>query len=343
MQPRDKDQLKDPTTPPPPAPLSSIRVDPVLQIRRSAAQPTTPLDRLALAFANREDVNPVPIALAEFDLARNRRFVRLDPSSLRESWFRLSLPHAPSTSPATDLPSVLAVAPTDDAGTLGRPESLDRLSDPFRASLPPTPPPGRSSGSTTSARPYVAIAWRPDSLLMIETDGSHLPGTHPSRTVIMEYGFLGPGVMLQQTALSADKAGLVLFAAATLIPPRFDAPPGPNPQPVSLAVSPYLGLGFTAEESPQESEDWLLAVSELIVFDARRRGIASIESRFWHPPKAPENSPDAYALIRAWARDVWSRFAVDSPIAVVRLREIYPGNGTPRAQIHFVRRLTVKR
>jgi hypothetical protein len=130
--------------------------------------------------------------------------------------------------------------------------------------------------------------------------------------------------MLQQTALSADKAGLLLFAAASLIPPRLDAPPGPNPQPVSLAVSPYLGLGFTAEESPQESEDWLLAVSELIVFDTRRRGLASIESRFWHPPKAPENSPDAYALIRAWARDVWRRFAVDSPTAVVRLREIYP-------------------
>ena len=74
----------------PAASASNLRVDPILQINSGRVAGTAP-DRLALALASWEDQHPTQVAFAEYDLARHRRFTRLDPSSLRESWFRLSL------------------------------------------------------------------------------------------------------------------------------------------------------------------------------------------------------------------------------------------------------------
>jgi hypothetical protein len=342
-QPHDRDQIPSPTAPParpatPPA-QPDVRVDPVLQIKLARDAGTASANRLALSLANREDLAPVSVALAEFDLARNRQFPRLDPSSLRESWFRLSLSPSDATIPSDQLSSVLADAPTDEPGTLSRLEVLNRVVAPFREYLPPDPRgSGRlgalsrsvagAAGATAvprAASPFPApIVWNPASLLLIDTDGFSGTERMHSEIVLAEFGFLGPGVMLQQAGLVPATPGLAVFAAATLIPPCFQTPRGLSIQPVSVAVSPYLGLDFVpTPKEPGEDDEWVLGLSELVVFDTTKQATVSLATRFWYPPKNPTTGPRAYALIRAWARDTWSRFASDSPVAAVRLREIY--------------------
>jgi hypothetical protein len=295
-----------------------LHVDPVLRIAQAGAPGAAAVNRLALALANWEDQTDVQVAVAEFDLARHRFFARLDPSSLRESWYRLNLP-APAAAAATGngFTSVLANSPTDDPGTLGRPEVLARLRDPRRAALPPAP------DGATPARPVSGIAWQPDSLFLFDWGGSD--PKLPSRVVLSEFGFLGVGAQLAQLGLVPTDAVLRYHSAVALLPARRQLADGANPQPVSMAVSPFLGLGFDAAPTLAATADWQLALSELLCFGVGGQSVVSVAARFWYPPKPTGDDP--YRFIRAWARELQARYAADSPVAVVRLRELYPSPG----------------
>src|SRR5206468_1134326 len=92
-----------------------------------------------------------------------------------------------------------------------------------------------------------------------------------------------------------------------------------NVQPVSLAVSPYLGFLFEPSATPL-LDNWSLGLSELVCFDVKGQTLTSIATRIWYPPK---QEPATDQAIRAWAQGAQSRLAADSPVAVIRLRELY--------------------
>jgi hypothetical protein len=92
-----------------------------------------------------------------------------------------------------------------------------------------------------------------------------------------------------------------------------------NVQPVSLAVSPYLGFLFEPAAATLPT-DWILGLSELVCLDVKGQTLTSIATRTWYPPK---QDPATDQAIRVWAQEIQSRLAADSPIAVVRLRELY--------------------
>ena len=301
----------------------SLAIDPVLQILRGQPSRFDELSRLALSLANWEDDTPLTLAMAEFDLARHRFFSRLDPSSLRESWFRLSLP-APAQPPVRDvqnqaaiLQSVLADPPTDEPGTLGRPESLASLLDPRRFSLPPDPLAPQIPPLPPTPSP---IQWHPDSLFILDVAGTIAVDSNPaSNGREAEYGFLGPGTQLEQTRLLPLSQTVVRYPAALVLPARLSLPPRfANVQPVSSAVSPYLGFNLDPATT-NGSGKIAIAVSELVCFDVARSAAASIAARSWDPLTNP-GALDPQIL--DWAAQTQRRFAADSPVAVVRLREI---------------------
>ena len=297
------------------APPRDLRVDPVLQIDRARRSVGSGLDRLALALANWEDRRPTQVDLAEFDMARHRFFTRLDPSSLRESWSRLNLP-APKID-ASNFASVLANSPTDVPGTMGRPEVLARVLDPKRTSLPPSPAAPASSAILASSTIPPVISWHPDSLFVFDIDGSHTGAVGSSGVVLAEFGFLGIGAQLAQAGLIPAATSLSRHPAAAVLPARLQLVDGDNVQPVSVAVSPFIGLGFIPTPDVDPRAERLLAVSELVCLDAQRKAAISVASRFWYPPGSSD------ALVRAWASEIQARYAADSPVAVVRLREIF--------------------
>ncbi len=311
-----------------------FRTDPIWHIVINQLHPTVALSPLALAFASRENTTPRRIPLAEFDLARNRLFRRLDPSSLVESWFRLTVTPqvlasgdpAESLSSLNGVRSVMASVPTDDPGTLGRPEALARVYDPLRRSLPP-----RLEDLTNVDPSFTAsnspLIWNPQSRHFIETAGIFDNSPTHSNVGLQIYSFLGPGVMIEQAGVIPRTRITQRRAAATLVPPRLKIGTHDNPQPVSLAACPYLGLEFASSRLADTGDDsgytWVLALSELVVLDARQRATQVIATRFWYPLPDTPNLPSVYPLIRAWALSTWESLAIDSPAAIVRLREMY--------------------
>src|SRR5262249_37406086 len=148
-------------------PANDLRMDPVLQIAQQRQAGITPLNRLALSLANWEDTTASTVALAEFDLARQRFLLRLGPSSLRESWVRWNL-LAPPAAKGAPFSSVLANAPSDEPGGLGRPEALARAYNPKRTALPPAV----ANGGALSLVLAPDFLWNPGSILLFDTDTS---------------------------------------------------------------------------------------------------------------------------------------------------------------------------
>lgn len=311
-----------------------FRTDPILHILINQLHPTVALSPLALAFANRENTTPRRIPLSEFDLARNRLFRRLDPSSLVESWFRLTVTPqvlasrdpAESLSSLNGVRSVMASVPTDDPGTLGRPEALARVYNPLRRSLPPSLD-DQTEGDPSLAATNSPLIWNPQSRHFIETAGILDNSPTHSNVGLQIYSFLGPGVMIEQAGVIPRTRITQRRAAATLVPPRLKVGTQDNPQPVSLAACPYLGLEFASSRLADTGDDsgytWVLALSELVVLDARQRATQVIATRFWYPLPDTPDLPAVYPLIRAWALSTWESLAIDSPAAIVRLREMY--------------------
>ena len=149
--------------------------------------------------------------------------------------------------------------------------------------------------------------------------------------VLDEFGFLGVGAQLAQTGLIPPNAAVSRHPGAAVLPARLKLSDGDNIHPLSAAVSPYIGLGYEPAPDVERGTSWSLALSELVCLDALRQTVTSVATRFWFPPR-PANADD---LIRAWALEIQSRFAADSPVAVVRLRELYTANTAARVTVRY--------
>ncbi len=141
------------------------------------------------------------------------------------------------------------------------------------------------------------------------------------------------GAQVAQAQLVPAAAGAMSRRplATVLRVPRLSGPD--SMQPVSIAVSPYLGLWLLPTALATRSAQPVLVVSELVCFDVNRQDLISIGSKVWNPT-AITGSLNAY--IQAWRRESQARMAADSPIAVIRIREIHadptpPVNNAPVA------------
>jgi hypothetical protein len=348
LQPKDSDGI--PSAAPQPAPAQTdqsptLKVDPVVWIAIGRSAGFATLDPVSRTLANWKDRAPVSIRLAEFDMARHRLFTRLDPSSLRESWFRLHLPPpslsvAPAAPDGQALPidTVLAAPPTDEVAAMGRPEVVARVLDPRRMALPPDangqPPPPDPDDPTS-------IEWHPNGLFLFDLAGSIFAdgSTGPSNDVVTQFGFVGVAAQLEQAGVISAATGSVRRPSATILrSPSSSATPGAV-QPVSAAVSPYLGLEFQPSVVPAAQSVPVLVLTELVGFDKDRRNVVSIGSKLWDPQSV---TGDLVPFMRAWGRDIQSRMAADSPAAVIRVRAIYANppafTGGPPAGVTVVYR-----
>jgi hypothetical protein len=173
---------------------------------------------------------------------------------------------------------------------------------------------------------YVAIynrALTPDEVKQGFT-GLSLPITgawHTTAALLYSSGLLGPSV--DQTARVKH------YPAATLLPARLniDLARGDssvsvqNVQPLSFAISPYVGMSF--RRAPDQKIRALIA-AELVCIDPTTGQLRPAANRFFESQAAQPGSPDpTIDQAIAWARDMILQLAPESPIALLRLREIY--------------------
>ncbi|MFM7425945.1 MAG: LamG domain-containing protein, partial [Elainella sp.] len=141
--------------------------------------------------------------------------------------------------------------------------------------------------------------------------------------------------LLSQISLQPSPAApaLTRFAAATLLP---TLPATAQVQPQSLASSPYLGVMFQPALQPlADRYRQSLVSSELLCLDRATHSLRPVSSHFWELPDpnlsdAPivseaeiyANSLKIYANSLTWAKSLHARLCPESPVAVLRYREI---------------------
>ncbi|MBZ0283171.1 MAG: LamG domain-containing protein [Anaerolineae bacterium] len=291
----------------------ALQIDPVLNIDRKRAQTSAQaLPDVPLAFANWGDDAPIQISISAFDTDVARLFARLDPLSLEENWFRLQ---NPLTEPQPDsLQSVTAALPNASA-RLSRSIALRRAFDSFRQEYPPALPP--ENYQLPEEVNGEDLIWREDSLMV--TQGiSSITASH-----IPPYNWHLIGMLIQNSDFSqeTDNAAPRRYPAATIIPARLKVDGQNNVTPVSFAVSPYLGLEFRPGEVPVEPR---VISSELLCLDRNAKVLLPVAS---YLQEVDQEKGMVNFLWQDWAQKTHLRLSPDSPVAVLRFRQINRSGG----------------
>lgn len=291
---------------------SILQVDPILRINRSRIlQPTTALPKRALAFSCWADDKPLEISISVLDWPAARLFARLDPISLEENWFRLQNP-LPEPQPQ-GLQSVLSSL-SETPARLSRAVALRRAFDTFRKFYPP-----RSIEDYRLPAMLAAdrIEWKENSLLAWQGVSSNWDKEHLPQYAQPPYSWHIIGLQIlasafaenhQRDAISEPKR----YAAATMLPTLVKQKDAENKIPVSLAVSPYVGLEFKPRGSSNSPQ---LRSVELLCLEQSSGSLRPVASHFWEMPNHLEE-------VQAWAGETHKRLSPESSIAILRFREI---------------------
>lgn len=124
-----------------------------------------------------------------------------------------------------------------------------------------------------------------------------------------------PGLQIATSKLAQAPVTLSRYAAATLLT---TAPPSAQLQAQSLAISPYLGLIF----QPAAKDYTLSLVSaELLCLNQATKTLRPITSHLWEVPSS--STPEELLQTSIdWAKEIHARLCPESPVAVLRFREI---------------------
>ncbi|UCE04717.1 MAG: hypothetical protein JSW07_13960 [bacterium] len=288
--------------------VSEFLVDPILWIHRNRGlSPEKPLASIPLAFSNWADDNSVDIIVSSFDSSMGRIFPRLDPISLEENWFRLQNP-LPEPQPE-GLQSVMATLP-DTPARLSRATALRRAFDTFRRVYPPAPL-TMTDYDLLPLEQTGQIVWRQNSIMLMQGVSSIDVNDDPP------YGWHLVGLqILSSEEYSKSFNGRQRYAAATVLPALLEIDGKENRIPLSFAVSPYLGLDFKPSGSSLELR---LVSAELLCIDRVSGTLLPAASHFWELKKHDE---DFLTPGLKWAKEIHHRLCPDSPIAILRFREI---------------------
>lgn len=309
----------------PPSP-SLLAADPILYLHKKSSS-AQPLPVIPLVLASRGDRNPVPVQVSLFDLTRFRRFRRLDPATLMESWFRIQHPPAESIRDVQKkLVSVTAALPADSPSRLGREALLKRLFNEQRNSFPPELHELLNDDPEADAdltwRRSALITWQGFSNIIkedLDVRKDPVPENNP-------YSFYFAAAQIHSYRFAANTNNVARYPAVTLLPANLQVNGETNRMPVSFAVSPYLGLDFKVFHGAIEQRTPVLIFAELLCLDQTGNAIIPAGSRIW---QQEEISGDDGMLVETWARDLRNRVALDSPVAVVRIRKVFTSDEEP--------------
>ncbi|HEY9663800.1 MAG TPA: LamG domain-containing protein, partial [Allocoleopsis sp.] len=138
----------------------------------------------------------------------------------------------------------------------------------------------------------------------------------------LAYPWSAIGLQIFTSGLSqANRSSQVAHhAAATELPARLRVGTQANPLPLSLTVSPYLGLEFRPAPDLQQAKLRLLT-AELLCLDRTTGTLLPAASHVWAIDEK-QTAADYYSSSQTWARETHRSLCPDSPIAILRFREL---------------------
>ncbi|MBX2818110.1 MAG: LamG domain-containing protein, partial [Rhodothermaceae bacterium] len=181
-----------------------LHVDPIKYLLSDSSDKS-----LALNFASWGEDEAITIAVSGFDTSAGRTWARLDPNTLRESWFRIQ--HPQQEAQADGLRSVMASLP-DTPARMSRSVALRQLFDTNRASFPPTEVPadedGELSDSPTLVSPSEPLEWRPDSWFAPQEISTITTEDNPDGLLALYTFEEGEGIVVRDRSGSANPLDL---------------------------------------------------------------------------------------------------------------------------------------
>ncbi|MAT42823.1 MAG: hypothetical protein CL609_10805 [Anaerolineaceae bacterium] len=312
-----------------------FEVDPVLQLKRLSD--ANNLDssndhyQLLLQLTSRGDGSPVIVPnLSRFDTSGGRRFARLDPASIQENWFRLLYPLEEASASVNRLTSILETY-QDTSARLSRPTSLYQAFDSFRLAYPPALPDAPIDRNVVQD----SLGWDPgaDRLLWLRGDerSRHAaPRFAWQQTALL----IATGIFAPTTDSGQDRLTVRRHLAGTLHPTEADRDNKTNLMPIAFSISPYSGLSLKRHD-PADAQQLKLVSVELLslVPDGRRLRLTPIASILreihaeWmteHDGETPLTQDEIVdAITHRWVLKTHEHLTPDSPIATLRIREIY--------------------
>ncbi len=281
---------------------SALLLDPVFNMYKRRSQGLVIPD-LVLGFTSYTNNANLEIKLFVPDhiLPAANKWAALDPTALEENWFRLLNP--PTETLPNFLQSISAAYP-DTAARLSRAAALSKAFDYRRQTYPP-------QSSTLDLPLYErmgTIVWRESSLLQ----NDHLRYQNFGENNLYAWSFYG----LQFTDFLVDPQPVdtvAIYPATCMLPtPSLDFPP------LSYTVSPYLNLDMKVAGADNSLR---LVSVELLCLDSRAGQLLPTASRLWESDD-DSTETDITQAIETWARETHQRLCADSPVIILRQREI---------------------
>lgn len=252
--------------------------------------------------------------------------------------------------------NIMAALP-DTPGRLSRQAAMEWLYSGYRAFYPPRPSHAMESDVVYETPDIPLLLWGADSLFTLQHAARPSDGGAGATDTIYGWHIVGLqlfGSSLWKPSVAAQQSAR--HPATTVLPPApqrgVPAEEQKRAWPVTVAVSPYLALEFQRAPDMQKTRPVAVA-AELLALDAFTHLLVPIASQLWEVNKeagseetesedaengaangAENNSteqnkskPLTYAEIMQagpeWARAVHLRLAPESPVAILRYREIH--------------------
>ncbi|MGJ3245290.1 MAG: LamG domain-containing protein [Elainellaceae cyanobacterium] len=146
-----------------------------------------------------------------------------------------------------------------------------------------------------------------------------------ARPVPYCWSVVGAQIASSQLLTHRPSASPDHHAAATQLPARLTINGRSNPLPMSIAVSPYLGIDFRPAGARSPDRDPQLVSTELLCLDTASGQLLPVASRLW------EETQELDQRSQFWATETHRRLAPESAIAIIRRREII-ANPTAQAE-----------
>jgi hypothetical protein len=309
---------------------SKLHADPILQMQASGAS-----DRLLMNFTSRGSSDRIVIRTSAFERRKHRDSLRVDPNTVLEGIVRLQSKHRVVED--SDLGGVMFSGLSNEVSRVFREQTLTSVLDTVRKDFPPK---RNESLDVTLENSPNTFSWRPNARWMMQGIAQFGSGNASDErayglSAVHVSGLMESMRLAEEqtlgTPLPGDRRSFTCHPAVTMLPVMPGQAEAVHLQPTAFGVSPCIALRQKrlSSESDNAGEP-IMTFAELLCLSADGSRLEVVLTRTW----TAEGIPSPRDL-EAWGMASHERLAIDSPVAVIRARQLLTSASSGQAALDF--------
>ena len=309
---------------------SRLHADPILQMQASGAS-----DRLLLNFTSRGSSEHIVMQISVFERQKHRDRLRVDPNTVLEGIIRLQSTHRVVVE--NDLGGVMFSGLSNEVSRVFREQTLTSVLDTARKDFPPK---RNESLDVTLHNSPNSFSWYPNARWIMQGTARFGSGNVSDERVygvsaVHIFGLMESMRLAEEqtlgTPLPFDQRSFTCHPAVTMLPVMRGQVEAVHLQPVAYGVSPCIALRqkrlSIADDNAGEP---LMTFAELLCLSADGSRLEVVLTRTWKAEGIPSPSD-----LEAWGKASHERLAIDSPVAVIRTRQLLTSATPGQAALDF--------